>query len=403
MTRRLKHTIAIFLLVSLCALLAAVRFTGVAISNADGRVLGYSSHTGEWLAMEYPAYPASIDGPYVFDHDGQRQQLRLRRSPKGVVEAKRSPLMAAEIAVEVDQLDSFDFNVPLRSEHPRGATATPMPSRLLVASDFEGDFDAFTELMQGNGVLDAQLHWNYGDGQIVLVGDMVDRGRNVVPLLWLIYRMEAEAKAAGGALHFVLGNHEQKLLNGRASDADRKYLGTIRLAEQSHQSLWDERSELGRWLRSKPVVIKVGDYLFTHGGVSPEVLALKPALDEIDGYAAAVMTADPRDITDPRAKALIWDKMGVLWYRGLAMDSEEIPKADAAHVKKVLQHFGVRHVVIGHTLARHVGHDYDGAVIRVDVDHAAGSREAVLIEGGAIHRVDAKGTRIALARAINLD
>jgi len=66
--------------------------------------------------------------------------------------------------------------------------------------------------MQGNGVIDARLHWIYGDGQVVLVGDMVDRGRNVLPLLWLVYRIEAEAKAAGGALHDVLRNHEQKLL-----------------------------------------------------------------------------------------------------------------------------------------------------------------------------------------------
>ena len=30
---------------------------------------------------------------------------------------------------------------------------------------------------------------------LVLIGDMVDRGNNVVPLLWLIYK-EAEAKLA---------------------------------------------------------------------------------------------------------------------------------------------------------------------------------------------------------------
>lgn len=402
MTRRVKHGI-LFLVVALCLFFAAVRFSGVAISSADGRVLGYSSATGEWLAMEYPAHPARIDGPYVYLHGGGRHQLRLRAGAKGVVEAQRSAVTAGEIEVEVDRSGADGFTVPLRSEYPRGATTVPMPSRLLVASDFEGDFDAFTQLMQANGVIDEQLHWNFGDGQLVLVGDMVDRGRNVVPLLWLIYRLEDEATAAGGALHYVLGNHEQKLLNGRTSDVDRKYLGTIRLARQSHRALWDERSELGRWLRSKPVLIKVGGYLFTHGGVSPDVLALKPTLDEIDRHAAAVMTADPRDIDDPRAKVLIWDKMGVLWYRGLARGSEEIPKADPAHVERVLQHFGVRHVVIGHTLARHIGHDYGGAVVRVDVDHAGGTREAVLIEGDAIHRVDANGVQTALARAVNSD
>src|SRR3546814_7468717 len=32
-------------------------------------------------------------------------------------------------------------------------------------------------------------------------------------------------------------------------------------------------TELGRWLRSKPVLVKVGDTLFAHGGISPRVLA----------------------------------------------------------------------------------------------------------------------------------
>jgi hypothetical protein len=403
MTRRTGFRVALLLVVVLGALLVTVRSAGVVMNRADGRVLGYSRDTDEWLAMEYPGHAASIDGPYVFVRDGQRQQLRLRRNARGVIEATRSALPAAKVEVEVDSAGTPRFEVPLRQSHPRGATAFPMPRRLLVASDLEGQFEAFTTLMRSNGVLDAQLHWRFGDGHLVLVGDLVDRGPNVVPLLWLVYQMEAEAQAAGGAVHYVLGNHEQKLLTGQTRYLHPKYLGTLRLAGQSHQALWDEHSELGRWLRSKPVLLEVGDYLFTHGGVSPEVLALRPTLDQVDHYAATVLARDPREPGDARAKAVIWDRLGVLWYRGLAMDMPEIPRAPAAHVQQVLQHFGVRHVVIGHTLVQHVGHDYGGAVLRVDVDHAAGTREALLIEKGKAYRVDASGKRSALEGAINAD
>ncbi|MBF5042249.1 phosphatase [Aggregicoccus sp. 17bor-14] len=376
MTRRTSLGVTCLLAVALGALPAAARDAGAA---------------------------ASIDGPYVFLQDGKREQLRVRRNDQGVVEATRSALAGAEVEVEVDSAGAHRFEVPLRKAHPRGATHFPMPSRLLVASDLEGQFDAFTSLMQHNGVLDARLHWRFGRGHLVLVGDLVDRGPHVLPLLWLVYRMEAEARAAGGAVHYVLGNHEQMLLTGQTRYQHPKYLETLRLTGQAPQALWDEHSELGRWLRSKPVLLRVGDYLFMHGGLSPEALALRPTLDEVDRLAATSLTRDPRELTDARAKAVIRGPLGVLWYRGLAMDMPGIPRATPAQVQQVLQHFGVRHLVIGHTLVEHVGSDYGGAVLRVDVGHAAGTREALLIERGKAFRVDASGQRGALEQAVNAD
>jgi hypothetical protein len=51
------------------------------------------------------------------------------------------------------------------------------------------------------------LDWTYGSGYLVLIGDMVDRGTNVVPLLWLIYKLEAQAQLARGNIHYILGSN----------------------------------------------------------------------------------------------------------------------------------------------------------------------------------------------------
>jgi len=59
----------------------------------------------------------------------------------------------------------------------------------------------WVHLLQVNGVIDHALNWSYSSGHLVLIGDMVDRGNNVVPLLWLIYKLEGEAKLAGGDVH----------------------------------------------------------------------------------------------------------------------------------------------------------------------------------------------------------
>lgn len=406
MQRRRKR-IAGWLLLSLAVLLlatvAAVRIKGVVLLNAEGRATGYLLQSGEWVLNEYPNFPASIDGPYVFTVDGQRQQLRIEPDPDGAMKARTLPVTDARIEVRVDDAAGTCFEVPLRDHYPRAELDVPMPPRLLVASDFEGEFDAFTTLLRQQDVIDDGLHWRFGDGHLVLVGDMVDRGHNVLPLLWLVYRLEAEAEAAGGRLHYVLGNHEQRLLTGQTRSVAKKYYGSFRLAGRAQRELFDESSELGRWLRSKPVLQKVGDYLFMHGGLSPEVLALSPSLAEIDGHAARYLTTPPDSVDDTRARQILWEADGVLWYRGLAMARDDTPKADAGHVRQALQHFAARHIVIGHTLAEHVGSDYDGAVIRVDVHHASGRNEALLVEGDAAYRVDGQGLRTALSPAVNLD
>ena len=85
------------------------------------------------------------------------------------------------------------------------------------------------------------------------------------------------------------------------------------------------------------------------------------------------------------------------------MSLEDMPKATPEHVQQVLQHFGVRHIAIGHTLVESIGHDFDGAVIRVDVHHVGGTREALLVEADAAYRVDDQGQRTALLPAVNLD
>ena len=43
---------------------------------------------------------------------------------------------------------------------------------------------------------------------MVFLGDLFDRGNDVVRTLWFIYRLEREARKQGGAIHVVLGNHE---------------------------------------------------------------------------------------------------------------------------------------------------------------------------------------------------
>ena len=94
--------------------------------------------------------------------------------------------------------------------------------------------------------------------------------------------------------------------------------------------------------------------------------------------------------TTPPLGNIAEDSEGPLWYRGLASDDEALL---SAHVDEVLSRFGVKHVVIGHTVtAGTVIPRHGGKVIMIDVGLSAqygGPPACLIIEGGkpfTLHR-----------------
>lgn len=390
-------------LLLMLGMLTASRMTGQGIRLFDGRFLGYNKLTEQWLFLEFQSSAGYTDGPYVFIEPGGRVEITLQGDGKSEAKVHRQDVKHS-INVLVDDEVGTRFTVPLRDGYSRAAVRHPMPERLLAVSDIEGDFAALTALLRINGVIDQQLQWQFGKGHLVLIGDFVDRGNNVLPTLWLIYKLEAEAQAAGGAVHYVLGNHEQYLLQGRTKSVADKYFGTFYASGLTQGELFSEHTELGRWLRSKAAMIQVGDTLFVHGGVSPEVLRSKPTLEQIDAKVEKLFARRSGD-GDAASENWLHGPLALPFYRGLARDMTEQqlgPKASAEHVTQMLQHFYAKCIAIGHTPAEHIGHDYAGRVLRVGVHHAGGNREALLFADAHYWRVDANGQRHKLTEAKEL-
>ena len=398
MKKVLVYTLS-FILITITVLALFSRFIGAGIRVSDGKYLGYSTKTSEWLFLEYQNIPVGNDGPYVFNKGGKRFAKYITGNAYSPATQTQIEV-TDEIEVVVDNESNTKFTVKLKEDFPRSKLNIAMPDRLLAISDLEGDFDAMVSLLSANGVIDSSLDWIYGKSHLVLIGDMVDRGTNVVPLLWLIYKLETQAKQAGGEVHYVLGNHERYLLDGRVKSVAKKYYGTFRTTGLLPKDLWAENFELGRWLRSKPVVLKIGDILFVHGGISPRVLSKKLSLEEIDSEAKnniTIGTTINRNIND----SILHGSDGILFYRNLAKDMTKYgfgKKATMEHVDQILLHFQVQKIAIGHTIVEHIGHDYNQKVLRVDVAHSDGIKEALLIKNGLLWVVDHKGKKSPLKK-----
>ena len=244
-------------------------------------------------------------------------------------------------------------------------------------------------MLQATGVVDNKLNWSFGNGHLVLVGDFVDRGDMVMETLWLIYKLEEEAKKAGGYVHFILGNHETMNLIGDYRYVNDKYRYSAKAMGKEIKDLFSVESELGKWLRTRNIVEKVGDILFVHGGISDDVNKMNFTIPEINSIVRPHL--DSSEVITKRKDTLLFTLLfnaSPLWYRDYYRRS--IPDV----IDHTLKKFDVDHIVTGHTVvADTISTHYKGKVINIDTPHKNGKSEALLIHGDVFYRIDMEGNR----------
>jgi Calcineurin-like phosphoesterase len=267
-------------------------------------------------------------------------------------------------------------------------------SKQVVISDIEGNFGALRKLLQNSGVIDKDFNWTFGNGHLVLTGDFFDRGDQVTEVLWLVYSLEDKAKAAGGYVHFVLGNHEIMNLSGDLRYLHPKYVQDTALLKENYVgSLYGENSEIGRWLRTKNIVEKIGSILFMHGGISAEMNFIDISLNKINELARPYYPDTTYQYADPKTE-IIYSDWGPFWYRGYYQGKTI---ATIGQIDSTLEKYNVKKIATGHTvISDTISVLHNGKLINTDVHHAKGHSEALLIEGSKYYRITIAGEKFLL-------
>lgn len=265
-----------------------------------------------------------------------------------------------------------------------GSPVFPVPAKftakkLVALSDVHGQFDTMVRLLQANGVIDRDMKWAFGEGHMVVIGDMFDRGPNVTEVLWLLYQLDAEARAARGALHVLLGNHEAMVLYDDLRYVNPKYAAVSRKLNDTYPGLFGEQTVLGRWLRTKPMLLQVNDMLFVHGGLNPEYAVLKLTVQETNEAFRASLGLPRTAVRATPLPAFLYGPNGPIWYRGYF----RAPQIDSVELDKLLTQYGVKRIVVGHTTMTGVFSHYDGRVINTDtgIQKGVGGELFVWTEG----------------------
>jgi hypothetical protein len=302
-----------------------------------------------------------------------------------------SVCLAAALAATCGCRTSGPPPVPVTLDVP---TRFPVPPRLVAIGDLHGDLEATRKALRLAGAIDEHDAWIGGDLVLVQTGDQLDRGDDELPIFDLFDRLARDAAAAGGAVHVLNGNHEflnvrgdvrYVTLDGFADFLDEPVPGlsgaqpaTVVAAVLARIKAFKPGGPQARRLATRNVVAVVGNTVFVHGGVLPQVAkyGVERLNQESREWLRGELACPPGLLLGPD---------GPVWSRHYSKDTDE---DDCRLLAEALERLGASRMVVGHTVQKDdITSGCDGRVWRIDVGlarHYEGRPAALEIVGDEV-------------------
>lgn len=260
--------------------------------------------------------------------------------------------------------DSIDtYTIPQKFESsPDNYTNV---KKIFVVSDIHGQYDVFEELLKVNGIISQNNSWAWGDGHLVILGDVFDKGKHIHEVLWLIYNLEHQAETVGGKVHFLLGNHEVKGLRGDLKYVQENYFTIAESFSITVPELYLENTFWGRWLRSKNILMQIDSLLFVHGGIHPEIIEKYSSISEINKIMKENIDMSLEGIKESPTLSLLFRKNGPIRFRGF-FHPDSIPEVSNEQLTTILSHFNFKKIIVGHTSRDNIYTTHGNRIIGVD-------------------------------------
>jgi hypothetical protein len=308
------------------------------------------------------------DGPHVrlIDQESAEVYYLAHDSNTGISELLRDTVIMSDTPVIINGVSVVASDLGLGGSAREPLTAFKTDGKIFVVGDMHGEYSRTADMLRNNGITDDEGNWTWGNGHLVFMGDIFDRGSEVMEALWMIYRLEKQADKSGGMVHMVLGNHEPMIFNDDLRYVTGDYYSLCDNLDLNYSDLFDSNNLLGFWLRQKPAGIMVNNYLFVHAGFSPELTDRQVSLDSINRLVWRYMNGKENS-GDAELRQLILGNTGVLWYRGLADEDPDWEVIDRESLAKCLDFYDCDALVIGHTEVDSIKYFFDGRVVDVNI------------------------------------
>lgn len=169
------------------------------------------------------------------------------------IKRKRVIFMESEIKtnkIKIEKINENDYN------------------RIFVMSDIHGQYDLFLKMLDRIELKREDL--------LVIIGDICDRGKKS----YEIYMKCMKMIKLGYNLKFILGNHEDMLLEDLENDypiryeteysvfRNSKYFENKDMKDWHEENFLEEIEWLVKWLKNCPLVISGNENIFVHAGLN---------------------------------------------------------------------------------------------------------------------------------------
>ena len=215
--------------------------------------------------------------------------------------------------------------------------------------------------------------WSGGRAQLWFLGDLVDRGPDGIGVIELVMSLAEQARAAGGYVDTLLGNHEVLLLGMHRFGGAEVQSG---IGLRSFARSWGQNggqasdqdaltADHVAWLIDRPVLALIQGHLLMHSDTT-EYLDWGSAVEEVNATVRRTLHSD--DI------AGWWD----VWRRMTYRHAFRGP-AGEQEVDRVLGALGGQRLVHGHSL---IAEQLGIMPAEIDRPHCYAGGKALGVDGG---------------------
>jgi ankyrin repeat protein len=347
-----------------------------------------------------------VDGPYFFPIDKEKVKLiyLFSQSNQDRIFSTDSILFVpkGKLHFSSEKLQ-FGFNLNISKKIKPQPGIYKGVKKWMAIGDLHGGFDEFSKLLINHKVMDRGYNWIFGDGHLVVAGDIFDRGEKVTECLWLLFKLEQEAEKHSGRVHFLLGNHEIMQLSGDKRYLSDKYLDLFNRNGYDYTGFYGKASIMGQWLRAKNTIVVLDDVLFVHGGISPELANSALSVDAINAKIREIIQRDDIQPID-EAEELLLGLSGPLWYRGYIKLSDNYYKKsgekfdfDEQKLNKILRKFNIKKIVFANTNVNEISPMYNQKLFGIDIPFTLpGVSLQGLVYDGLLHKALIDGSLVKL-------
>lgn len=232
----------------------------------------------------------------------------------------------------------------------------PNCDRLVIIGDIHGDIKRLKNILIDAKVINNNIEWIAEPKNTIVVqmGDQVDslnRDDYIkdwevledIEVLYFTNLIDKLAQSKGGRFISIIGNHEFMNVIGNFSYVSRKSLNNDLV---KRHNLFKPKGTLSPILCKRPIILKIGDLLFCHAGLTLDHINLLKKYDKDISYINKIwrnfvlhsnVLKEDKELFDK----ILLDFEGILWTRNLNSPKE---------LKTMINNLGCSFMFVGHTV-----------------------------------------------------